>query len=269
MPVSMALGEFQDGRRPARQEIEQRVRRALAITAGILAAAAVASGAVWAGLARSSGRPTPATTAVTSPIAVRSPVFATTSSAGAAPSSPVALASTASPSPTPAVAVCDAANLQMSNPQSLESGMGGLTVAIVFRNVGSQPCSLTGWPTIATPSLRTKVQYTTFTGAGFVVPVTRVVLQPGGAGSAALDLFGHPGSTYSQECFEVGSWAVTLPGSRKPTPVPWPSYQGACPGGTILVSPFYSGDAVEIGFGSADPSSIPLLGPFDSPPTVP
>ncbi len=195
--------------------------------------------------------------------------MAATSQAGAAPSSPVAVASTAGPSPTLAVAVCDAANLQFTNPSDAIAGAEGETVAIVFRNVGSQTCSLTGWPTIATPSLRTKVQYTTFTGAGFVVPVTRVVLQPGATGSAALDLFSHPDSAYSQECFEAGSWAVTLPGSRKPTRVPWPSYQGACPGGTILVSPFYSGDAVEIGFGSADPSSIPLLGPFDSPPTLP
>ncbi len=244
------------------------MRRGLAVTALSLTAVAIAGGAVWAGIALSAGKSTAATAAASSASATTPPSspVAAISSAEAAPSSLVALAST--PSPPPTAAVCEAANLQMSNPQSLESGMGGLTVAIVFRNVGAQACSLTGWPTIATPSLRTKVQYTTFTGAGFVVPVTRVVLQPGATGSAALDLFSHPGSTYSQECFETGAWAVTLPGSHQPTRVPWPSYQGACPGGTILVSPFYFGDAVEIGYGSADPS-IPLLGPFDSPPTVP
>ena len=234
------------------------MRRGLAVTAVSLAAVAVAGGAVWAGFALPSRKSTPATVVAAAPSATGT----------TPPSSPIAVASTTSPSPTPAVAVCDAANLQFTNPPNEIAGAEGETVAIVFRNVGSQPCLLTGWPMIATPSLRTNVQYTTFTGAGFVVPVTRVVLQPGATGSAALDLFGHPGSTYSQECLGAGSWAVTLPGSRKPTAVPWPSYQGACPGGTILVSPFYAGDAVEIGFGSADPSSIPLLGPFDSPPTL-
>lgn len=226
-----------------------RVKRGLAIAAGTLAIV-VAGGAVWAGLALFSGH-----------------AASSGHAAVAAPSSSTALASMV-PSP-PAVDACKSPGLQMTNPPSLESGMGGLTVAIVFRNVGSQPCSLIGWPTIATPTLHTKVQYTTSTGAGFVVPVTRIVLQPGGTGAAALDLFGTPGSTYGQECFEAGSWAVTIPGSQQPTLVPWPKYQGACPGGTILVSPVYLGDAVEIGFGSADPTSIPLLGPFDSPPTVP
>jgi hypothetical protein len=247
--------------------------RVLAVTAVSLVAAAFAGGAVWAGVALSSGKaspaavtaaPVPSTSQTTPP---SSPVAAT-SSAGAAPSSPVALASTASPSPTPAVAVCDAANLQMSNPSNAIAGAEGETVAIVLRNIGSQPCSLTGWPTIATPSLRTKLQYTTFTGAGFVVPVTRVVLQPGGTGSTALDLYGL-NSSYGEQCFESGSWAVTIPGGQQPTLVPWPKQQGACPGGSVLVSPFYAGDQVEIGFGSADPSSMPLLGPFDSPPTVP
>jgi hypothetical protein len=247
--------------------------RVLAVTAVSLVAAAVAGGAVWAGVALSSGKASPAAVRAaavpsTSETTPPSSAVAATSSAGVAPPSPVALASTATQSPTPAVAVCDAANLQMSNPQSLESGMGGLTVAIVFRNVGSQPCSLTGWPTIATPSFRTKVQYTTFTGAGFVVPVTRVVVQPGATGSAALDLYGL-NSSYGEQCSESGSWAVTIPGGQQPTLVPWPKQQGACPGGSILVSPIYAGDQVEIGFGSADPSSIPLLGPFDSPPTVP
>jgi hypothetical protein len=231
------------------------MQRALAITAGSLAALAV-GGSVWAGLALSSGRTAPATAA------------AAASSERVRPSNAVAVTS-ASSSSAPVVGICKPQNIQMSNPPSGVSGIGGVTVAIVFRNVGSQPCSLSGWPTIATPTLHTKVQYTTFTGAGFEVPVTRIVLQPGGTGSAALDLFGAPNSTYSQECFESGSWTVTLPGTQQPTVVPWPMQQGACPGGTILISPVYAGDAVEIGFGSADPGSIPQLGPFDSPPAVP
>jgi hypothetical protein len=246
------------------------MQRGLAITAGTLAAVAVAGGGIWASRALSSGPAAPTPVKVAAPSAT-SPlvVVPTPSQTMPPPSSPAALASVVSSASAPVVDVCRPQNLQMSNPQSLESGMGGLTVAIVFRNVGPQPCSLIGWPTIATPILHTKVQYTTFTGAGFEVPVTRIVLQPGGTGSAALDLFGRPGSTYSQECSGAGSWSVTPPGSEQPTIVPWPTYQGACPGGAILVSPVYLSDAVEIGFGSADPTSIPLLGPFDSAPTVP
>jgi Protein of unknown function (DUF4232) len=175
---------------------------------------------------------------------------------------------TASSSIAP-VDVCKAGNLQFTNPSNAIAGAEGVTVEIVFRNVGSQPCSLTGWPTIRTPGLHTKVQYSTFTGAGFEVAITRVVLQPGKTGATALDIFGSPGSDYGTQCFAAGSWAVTLPGSHQATSVPWPKYQGACPGGTLYVSPVYSGNQPEIGFGSADPTSIPLLGPFDSPPASP
>jgi hypothetical protein len=174
-------------------------------------------------------------------------------------------------SSNPAVVdVCKAQNLQLTNPPSLDSGMGGRTVEIVFQNTGTQPCSLIGWPTITTPGMRTKVQYQTTTGAGFTVPVSRVVLGPGESGSAALDLFGVPGSTYSQECFGAGSWAVTPPGSSEATSVPWPKYQGACPGGTVEVSPVYIPDPKSVtGFSSADPAAISQLGPFDSPPASP
>jgi hypothetical protein len=236
------------------------VQRRLAATAASLAAVAIAGGAVWAGFALSSGKTTPEAAAASSTSATASPFspIAAASSAVAAPSSPVALTSTATPSPPPAVAVCDAADLQFSNPSNAISGAEGETVAIVFRNIGSQPCSLTGWPTIRTPGLHTKVQYSTSTGAGFEVAVTRLVLQPQQTGATALDIFGIPGGDgYGEQCFAAGSWAVTLPGSHQTTSVSWPQYQGACPGGTILVSPFYLGDAVEIGFDSADPSSIP------------
>ena len=255
------------------EQIEQRVQRALAVTAASLAAVAVAGGAVWAAVALFSGATAPASVApaasLTSATTPPSPSATATSSAQAAPSSPVAVASTATPSPTPAVAVCDAANLQVTNPSNAIAGAEGETVAIVFRNIGSQPCSLMGWPTIRTPGLDTKVQYSTFTGAGFEVAVTRVVLQPGETGAAALDIFGSPGSGYGAQCFAAGSWAVTLPGSTQATSVPWPQYQGACPGGTIYVSPAYRGNEPEIGNDSADPASIPQLGPFDSPPAVP
>ncbi|HEY5051121.1 MAG TPA: DUF4232 domain-containing protein [Acidothermaceae bacterium] len=165
--------------------------------------------------------------------------------------------------------ICKAGSLQFTNPSNAIAGAEGETVAIVFRNMGPQPCSLTGWPTISTPGLHTKVQYSTFTGAGFEVAVSRLVLQPGETGATALDIFGSPGSDYGTQCFAAGWWAVTLPGSHQATSVPWPKYQGACPGGTIYVSPVYSGNQPEIGFGSADPTSIPPLGPFDSPPASP
>jgi Protein of unknown function (DUF4232) len=242
---------------------------------------AIAGGAIWAGVALSSGRAGPAIVAVATPRVSRPPVAASSSTKGspviaaaspsgaAPPSSPAAV-----PSPfhsvAPVVTVCRSDNLQVTNPSGFESGMGGSTVEIVFQNIGSQSCSLVGWPAVSTPGMRTKVQYQTTTGAGFMVPVSRIVLAPGDSGDAALDLFGAPGSTYSQACFAAGSWAVTLPGSRQSALVPWPKYQGACPGGTVEVSPFYIPDPESVtGFSSADPASISQLGPFDSPPTVP
>ena len=102
-----------------------------------------------------------------------------------------------------------------------------------------------------------------------MVPVSSVVLDPGTSASAALDLFGVPGSTYSQACFEAGSWLVTPPGNSKAKSVPWPKYQGACPGGTVEVSPVYIPDPQSVtGFSSADPATISQLGPFDSPPAT-
>jgi hypothetical protein len=186
------------------------------------------------------------------------------------PSSPAALAPVGSSSSAPVVGACRTQDLQITNPSSLDGAMGGIVVEVVFRNVGLTPCSLIGWPTITTPGMHTKVQYQTVTGAGFMVPVSRIVLEPGESGSAALNLFGVPNSTYSQACFGAGSWAVTPPGSQQPTLVPWPKYQGACPGGTVLVSPVYIPDPQSVtGFSSADPANISQLGPFDSPPTMP
>jgi Protein of unknown function (DUF4232) len=224
----------------------------------------------------SSSSSAPGRGSATPTLGVASPSQRTTSATGTVPPTDTASTSSlptgdaiASSSITPVFDVCKAGSLQFTNPSNAIAGAEGETVAIVFRNIGSQPCSLTGWPTISTPGLHTKVQYSTFTGAGFVVAVTRVVLQPGETGATALDIFGSPGSDYGTQCFAAGSWAVTLPGSHQGTSVPWPMYQGACPGGTVLVSPVYSGDQPEIGFGSADPTSIPLLGPFDSPPASP
>jgi Protein of unknown function (DUF4232) len=145
--------------------------------------------------------------------------------------------------------------------------MGGETVAIVFRDVGSQPCSLIGWPTIATPGLKTTVQYATFTGAGFMVPVTRVVVSAGQSAAASLELYAAPGNAYGG-CDKPGSWAITPPGGDQPITVPWVRYQGACRGGTVIVSPVYPGDLPEDGVDSLDPSQVPLLGPFSSPPPV-
>ena len=225
---------------------------------------------------RSSSSSAPGRGSATPTVGVASPSQRTTSAIGTVPPTDIASASSlptgdarANSSIAPVFDVCKAGSLQFTNPSNAIAGAEGETVAIVFRNIGSQPCSLMGWPTIRTPGLDTKVQYSTFTGAGFEVAVTRVVLQPGETGAAALDIFGSPGSGYGAQCFAAGSWAVTLPGSTQATSVPWPQYQGACPGGTIYVSPAYRGNEPEIGNDSADPARIPQLGPFDSPPAVP
>jgi Protein of unknown function (DUF4232) len=195
-----------------------------------------------------------------SPIAVEPIVTpsAATGSGAPAPSSPA-------PTST-AVAACVEKDLQLTDPWGPpQSGMGGETVAIVFRNTGSQSCSMIGWPTIATPGLKTEIQYATFTGAGFMVPVTRVVVPPGSSAAAALDLFAAPGNSYG-ECDKPGSWAITPPGGGQPIQLAWLQFQGACLDGTVIVSPVYSGDVPEIGFGSLAPSQVPSLGPFSSPP---
>jgi hypothetical protein len=144
--------------------------------------------------------------------------------------------------------------------------MGGETVAIVFTNTGPQPCSMIGWPTIATPGLMTRIQYATFTGGGFVVPVTRVIVPAGGSAAASLELYAAPGNSYG-ECDKPGSWAITPPGGSQPTPLAWVPYQGACLDGTVIVSPVYLGNVPENGFDSLAPSEVPLLGPFSSPPS--
>ena len=225
---------------------------------------------------RSSSSSAPGHGSATSTVGVASPSESMASVIGTVPPTDTASTSslptgdaTASSSVAAVIDVCKAESLQFTNPSNAIAGAEGETVAIVFRNIGSQPCSLTGWPTIRTPGLHTKVQYSTFTGAGFEVAVTRVVLQPGETGATALDVFGMPDSGYGTQCFAAGSWAVTLPGSHQATSVPWPKYQGACPGGTIYVSPVYSGNQPEIGNDSTNPSSIPQLGPFDSPPASP
>ena len=129
------------------------------------------------------------------------------SAVSATPAVPATPATRASP---PVVAACREGDLSIGNPDGQVGGMGGATVAIVFTNTGKQSCSLTGWPTITTPGLATKVLYQTTTGAGFVVPVATVILLPGQKGSSALDLFAAPGDTYGS-CGRPGSWGVTPP----------------------------------------------------------
>ncbi len=194
-----------------------------------------------------------------------------TSNVTASPS-PIAVQPIITPSETtasPAVAVvvrCQEKDLQITDAWEgpPDGGMGVATVAIVFRNVGSRPCSMIGWPTIATPGLKTTIQYATVT-TGFVVQVTRVVVPPGSSAAAAIDLIAPPGSS-NDECGKPGWWAITPPGGSLPTELPWVLFDGACAGGTVIVSPVYLGDMPEVGFGSLSPSEVPVLGPFISPP---
>jgi hypothetical protein len=176
----------------------------------------------------------------------------------------------------PIVATCAEKDLSIANPDGQVAGMGGVTVAIVFTNTGTQPCSLKGWPTITTPGLVTKVQYRTTTGAGFVVPVTTVTLQPGKQAASALDLFAAEGNTYGS-CSRAGSWSVAPPGADQPTTVAWHVDQGPCSDGAVLVSPIYLGALPEVGFGSLDPRSVPpavasspgpQIAPASTPPSV-
>jgi hypothetical protein len=190
-----------------------------------------------------------------------------TSNVTASPS-PIAVEPIVTPSEstTAAVAACLEKDLQITDAWDGPpgDGMGVATVAIVFRNTGSQPCSMIGWPTIATPGLKTTIQYATVT-QGFVVQVTRVVVPPGSSAAAAIDLIAPPGSS-DDECGKPGSWAITPPGGDQPTELPWVRFDGACAGGTVTVSPVYLGDMPEVGFGSLVPSDVPLIGPFSSPP---
>jgi hypothetical protein len=199
-------------------------------------------------------------TASPSPIAVE-PIV-TPSPAAGSPTSAVKSPATA----TAVTTACRESDLRITNSAGIPGGaMGGETVAVVFTNTGSQPCSMIGWPTIATPGLKTTIEYATFTAAGFMVPVTRVIVQPGGTAAASLELYAAPGNSYG-ECDKPGSWAITPPDGDQPTPLAWLQYQGACLDGTVIVSPVYLGDVPENGFGSLGPSQVPLLGPFSSPP---
>lgn len=180
--------------------------------------------------------------------------------------SPISVEPIVTPSETTTAAACTEKNLQITDPWDgpPDVGMGVATVAIVFRNAGSQPCSMIGWPTIATPGLKTTIQYATVT-QGFVVQVTHVVVPAGGSAAAAIDLIAPPGSS-NDECGKPGSWAITPPGGSQPVEYPWVRFDGPCAGGTVIVSPVYLGDMPEVGFGSLVPSQVPLLGPFSSPP---
>jgi hypothetical protein len=198
------------------------------------------------------------TLASPSPIAVE-PIVTPSESAA---SSVAAASSTAA-----AVAACREGDLRITNSTGMPGGaMGQETVAIVFTNTGSHACSMIGWPTIATPGLKTTIEYATFTGAGFIAPVTRVVVQAGGTAAASLDLFAAPGNSYG-ECDKPGSWAITPPGGDKPTALAWMRYQGACLDGTVIVSPVYPGNLGNEGFGSSAIGDAPSLGPFSSPPS--
>lgn len=237
-------------------ESARRPARVAAVAAGVLVGAIAAGGC---GSARSAS-------VGTTPVSLVSESSASSSSVARGTSSVSATSVGSAPSAT--ARACRPSDLEISNPWSLQGGMGAIVVALVFRNVGSQPCAMAGWPKVAAAALHVRVLYQTTTGAGFEVPVTHVVVPPGGSAAVSLNLFGAPNSAYGSQCGEAGSWTVTIPGSTQPQSVPWVAGNGPCPDGTVLVSPVYSGDGPEVGFGSADPQSVPALGPYSRPNSV-
>jgi hypothetical protein len=234
------------------------VRRASVALSWLVVGAIALAGCTRFGSTKTLASPSPiAVQPIITPSEVTSSPAAATRSLNAAESAPGS---------TRAVTACREGDLRITNSSGVPGGaMGGETVAIVFTNTGSQSCSMIGWPTIATPSLKTMIEYATFTGAGFIVPVTRVIVPPGGGAAASLELYAAPGNSYG-ECDKPGSWAITPPGGDQPTQLAWLPYQGACLGGTVIVSPVYLGKLPEDGFGSLAPSDVPELGPFSSPP---
>lgn len=228
-----------------------RIRRTTLVVSGLIVAAMSLVGCAGFGSSKTLASP--------SPIAVQ-PIITPSEAARSLN------AAESSPGTTLAVAACREGDLRISNSSGMPGGaMGQETVAIVFTNTDSQACSMIGWPTIATPGLKTTIEYATFTGAGFMAPVTRVVVQAGGTAAASLDLFAAPGNSYG-ECDKSGSWAITPPGGDQPTRLAWLPYQGACVGGTVIVSPVYPGNLGNEGFGSSAIGNAPSLGPFSSPP---
>jgi len=129
--------------------------------------------------------------------------------------------------------------------------MPGMIYALVFRNTSGRSCVLDGWPrvTVRGSALVARLRVLDGSGSGGFGPIeaTRVVLRPGGAAAADVQI-GYPPTALG--CV-APTWSVTPPGIGRATSLhEGPVRHGPLPAGpvdvcadaSIEVSPIYPGD---------------------------
>jgi Protein of unknown function (DUF4232) len=159
------------------------------------------------------------------------PAHTVTVTAQAAPS-----ASQSGPSATPSVAAASCATRSLSGTVGAPQGTaGGLEMLIVFRNLGTVPCTLYGYPGVAqagaTPSSNIGQPSTENPAASR----TLVTLPPGGFASARLQI-ADSGAYPAGTCKPVKStWLEVIPPNQK-TPLNISFGSTACKGNVKLLS---------------------------------
>lgn len=155
-----------------------------------------------------------ATCACSSAKPAAQPAHTVTVTANAAASRSMAPTSTPSPSTSPAAANCVTKNLSVStgSPQGYASG---LQLTIAFKNTGTAPCTMDGYPTVTQATGTAGASVGLPAKPNSAAPRTTVTLPPNGVASARLqiaDSANYPAATCKQ--VKAGSLAIVPPNEK-------------------------------------------------------
>jgi Protein of unknown function (DUF4232) len=163
------------------------------------------------------------------------PVKTTTITARPSATHPPATPTPSSPTSSPVAAACQTKHLDGSVGGSPIGTPSGLELVIVFRNLRTGPCTLSGWPSVAQAAGTPVADIGQPSTADTSTPRTVVTLPPGGFASARLKV-AYAANQLAVACKPVkATWLrVIPPGQRTPLNISFGTT--ACQGKAKLMS---------------------------------
>lgn len=163
------------------------------------------------------------------------PVKTVTITAGPSASHPSATPTPSSPASSPAAAACQTKNLNGSVGASPLGTASGLELVIVFKNLGTAPCTLFGYPGVAQAAGSPVSDIGQPSTEDPSTPRTLVTLPPGGFASARLKI-AYAASQLAVACKPVkATWLRVIPPNQR-TPLNISFGTTACQGTAKLMS---------------------------------
>lgn len=150
----------------------------------------------------------------------------------------------AASAPTPPPAVCDAANLVITDPRA-EAGPAGMTAYVVFQNAGDTACTLQGRPLVVPLDASGAAGTAGNPAVDVPDPAPPVLLAPAGLAAARIGWTPPDPSAATGSCPEYSQLRVTTPGTATDTVAPVAEVMQVCNGAddstSLTVEPIAAG----------------------------